>query len=151
MAILIILGVGLGMAYVAGMDSRDLTGGFKLFWFLCALSFGIQILGFLFSSIFKTESLYDLTGSLTFLSLTFIGLFVNNSPSYIQYMAAFMIVIWTSRLGAFLFFRILNSGGDSRFDEIKQSHLKFFVAWLGQGLWVIITASPLLVLLSKPV
>jgi steroid 5-alpha reductase family enzyme len=61
-----------------------------------------------------------------------------------------MIVIWTSRLGGFLFIRILNSGGDSRFNEIKKSGMKFFVTWLTQGLWVVITAAPLLVLISKP-
>ena len=120
-----------------------------MLWFLFALSFVIQIVAFIFAVMFNTESFYDLTGSLTFISLTIIGLFVNNTPSYQQYIAAIMIVIWTARLGAFLFVRILNSGGDSRFDEIKKSKLKFFLTWLTQGLWVVVTAAPLLVVISK--
>ena len=45
--------------------------------------------------------------------------------------------------------RHLKTGGDNRFEEIKKSNLRFFVAWMAQGLWVVITAAPLLVVLTK--
>lgn len=40
-----------------------------------------------------------------------------------------MILAWTWRLGSFLFFRTLTTGGDSRFDEAKRQPLKFFIYW----------------------
>lgn len=55
-----------------------------------------------------------------------------------------MVLVWTGRLGLFLFLRILKVKQDSRFVEIKKTKLRFFYAWLIQGLWVIITMSPLL-------
>jgi len=149
-AIIIVLGVATGLAYGIGMNSRLIWDNFHLLWFLFILSFAIQIIAFVFAIVFNTESFFDLIGSLTYISLALIGLFVNNGPSWEQYVAAGMIISWAARLGSFLFMRILKSGGDSRFEEIKQSAMKFFVTWLLQGLWVAITASALFVVISKP-
>jgi steroid 5-alpha reductase family enzyme len=44
-------------------------------------------------------------------------------------------------LGSFLFRRIHAAGSDPRFDEIKPSASRFFVAWTLQGLWVFLTLS----------
>lgn len=44
---------------------------------------------------------------------------------------------------------MLKHGSDNRFDKIKPNKLRFFNVWLVQGLWVIITMSPLLVLMTK--
>lgn len=51
-----------------------------------------------------------------------------------------MVLVWTGRLGTFLFSRILQVGEDSRFRIIKKHGLRFFMAWCLQGLWVTITA-----------
>lgn len=51
-----------------------------------------------------------------------------------------MVLVWTGRLGTFLFWRILQVGQDSRFKIIKKHSLRFFMAWCLQGLWVTITA-----------
>ena len=58
-----------------------------------------------------------------------------------------MIIIWSGRLGSFLFMRILKAGEDSRFAPIKKDKIRFFVVWLLQGMWCIIPSSPLLVIL----
>jgi steroid 5-alpha reductase family enzyme len=50
-----------------------------------------------------------------------------------------MIFIWAGRLGSFLFRRIHAAGGDQRFDHIKISSSRFFVAWTLQGAWVVMT------------
>ncbi|CAF3932747.1 unnamed protein product, partial [Rotaria sp. Silwood2] len=52
-------------------------------------------------------------------------------------------------LGAFLFYRILKAGKDSRFDRMRNSPSKLFTAWMLQGLWVIITLLPTLYLNRK--
>ena len=53
---------------------------------------------------------------------------------------AIMIFIWAGRLGSFLFRRIHAAGGDQRFDQIKISSSRFFVAWTLQGTWVVMTS-----------
>jgi steroid 5-alpha reductase family enzyme len=50
-----------------------------------------------------------------------------------------LVVIWASRLGLFLFRRILRAGKDARFDEIKPSFFRFLNFWTLQGLWVALT------------
>lgn len=51
-----------------------------------------------------------------------------------------MVLVWTGRLGTYLFSRILQVGEDSRFRIIKKHGLRFFMAWCLQALWVTITA-----------
>ena len=51
-----------------------------------------------------------------------------------------MILVWAGRLGSFLFRRIHAAGGDQRFDHIKISSSRFFVAWTLQGAWVVMTS-----------
>ena len=57
-----------------------------------------------------------------------------------QALIAAMVVIWAGRLGSFLFRRIHAVGGDQRFDHIKISSARFFVAWTLQGAWVVMTS-----------
>jgi len=90
---------------------------------------------------------FDLTGAITYISLTLVSIVTNASPSLHQYIAAGMIIIWSGRLGSFLFMRILKVGEDSRFEPIKKDKIRFFVVWLLQGMWCIIPSSPLLVIL----
>lgn len=52
--------------------------------------------------------------------------------------------IWAGRLGSFLFMRICKAGHDSRFVSIKKTKIRFFYAWIIQGLWVVVTIGPLL-------
>ena len=61
-------------------------------------------------------------------------------PSKAQWLIAIMIFLWAGRLGIFLFRRIHDSGGDQRFDHIKVSSSRFFVAWTLQGSWVVMTS-----------
>ena len=90
---------------------------------------------------------FDLTGAITYISLTLVSIVTNANPSLHQYIAAGMIIIWSGRLGSFLFMRILKVGEDSRFEPIKKDKIRFFVVWLLQGMWCIIPSSPLLVIL----
>jgi steroid 5-alpha reductase family enzyme len=104
----------------------------------------VQIIAFIPALLNNTEKYYDLTGSLTFLSITSIALLTNPSIALEQFIAGLMVIVWAGRLGSFLFLRILKAKEDSRFREIKKTKIRFFYAWLIQGLWVVITMSPLL-------
>ncbi len=60
-----------------------------------------------------------------------------------------MVVIWATRLGTFLFGRVLKQGKDDRFDEIKVSFTSFLLTWTLQGLWVTFTAAAALAAITS--
>jgi steroid 5-alpha reductase family enzyme len=58
------------------------------------------------------------------------------------------MMVWGLRLSAFLFFRVLKSGKDDRFDDIRQHFIKFLGFWTLQFLWVWLGSLPIVVLNS---
>ena len=62
---------------------------------------------------------------------------------------AAMVLIWTGRLGIFLYRRIQREGKDGRFDEIKVNPLRFLSSWTIQGLWVLLTAAAALAIITS--
>ena len=144
------LAIGLPMA-VATLASPPgvLVAGWPALTVLALIAFSIQWLAFVPARVFETERFYDLTGSLTYIALTVAALGVAESLSSEQALIAAMVVIWAGRLGSFLFRRIHAVGGDQRFDHIKISSARFFVAWTLQGAWVVMTScAALTVILS---
>lgn len=53
-------------------------------------------------------------------------------------------------MGSYLFQRVLKEGKDSRFDEIKKSPPKFFVAFFAQSMWVSLCIMPVLAINAAP-
>ena len=104
------------------------------------LAFLIQWVAYIPAYVFQTEKFYDLTGSLTYLSVTWYALilasdgFVNANVANIA--IVLLISLWALRLGSFLFMRIHKDGEDKRFRTIKPSATQFFMTWTLQGLWV---------------
>jgi steroid 5-alpha reductase family enzyme len=104
------------------------------------LAFVIQWIAFLPAYIFQTEKFYDLTGSLTYLSVIWYSL--TSSSNYFanlnvaNIIIVLLITLWAVRLGSFLFMRIHKDGEDKRFRTIKPSATQFFMTWTLQGLWV---------------
>lgn len=61
------------------------------------------------------------------------------------------MTIWAARLGTFLFSRITaDDGKDSRFDNIRESPLKFLGAFAAQATWVSLCLLPVLAINSIP-
>ena len=118
------------------------------------VSFGIQLVFYIISAPLKTEKLYDISGSLTYLACVLIALFVRQEPISLlsdrQIIAASFVVVWTLRLGIYLFKRVLREGKDARFDELKTQPLRFAVPWFLQAVWVFLTAFPVYILLGIP-
>jgi steroid 5-alpha reductase family enzyme len=104
------------------------------------LAFIIQWIAFLPAYIFQTEKFYDLTGSITYLSVIWYSL--TSSSNYFanlnvaNIIIVLLITLWAVRLGSFLFMRIHKDGEDKRFRTIKPSATQFFMTWTLQGLWV---------------
>ena len=137
--ILLAVGLPLGIATLANPTGLALEG-----WpAITALALGvfvIQWLAFIPARLFKTERFYDLTGSITYIAVTLAAISAATAPSGAQWLIAIMIFLWAGRLGSFLFRRIHAAGGDQRFDHIKVSSSRFFVAWTLQGAWVVMTS-----------
>lgn len=127
---------------LAGSQVSIQWKGLPMFALCVAVAFVIQWVAFIPAYVKQTERYYDLTGSLTYLSITAFILFVTFDQLDIRSMIlGAMVIIWAARLGTFLFIRISKDGSDNRFDQIKPNPLRFLAAWTVQGLWVTITAS----------
>ena len=134
-------------AYSLSGQSREVYS-VPIVYFLTAYSLLVQVVASIPAIIYSTEKYYDLTGSITFISITFIASLTNDHINMKQTVAGLMVLIWAGRLGSFLFLRINKTSIDSRFIEIKKTKIRFFYAWLIQGLWVIITMGPLLAVMT---
>ena len=104
------------------------------------LAFLIQWVAYIPAYVFQTEKFYDLTGSLTYLSVTWYALILASgdfaNANVANIVIVLLISLWALRLGSFLFMRIHKDGEDKRFRTIKPSATQFFMTWTLQGLWV---------------
>jgi steroid 5-alpha reductase family enzyme len=146
-AIVIALVVG-GLVAWAGSTGGDRWQGLPVFAICAFLAFAVNWLVFVPSAIARTEKFYDLTGGLTYLTVTLVAVSLSRELDVRAAIAAAGVVIWASRLATFLFMRISKEGKDSRFDEIKTNRLSFLMAWTLQGLWVLLTAGAALAVIT---
>ena len=137
-AIVVSVVVSVVVAAAGGSDGTSL-GGSPVFWWCAGLAFVINWAVFVPSYLRRTERFYDLTGTITYLSVTALAVVAGNGEPRSILLAA-MVAIWALRLGIFLFVRITADGSDGRFDELKQAPLPFLQTWTLQGLWVVLTA-----------
>lgn len=131
--------LGLVFAFL-GASGGESIGPIPSFTLLVVLAFAINIAVFVPSFAARTDHYYDLTGSITYLTVTSVALLTTDELDTRTLLAALMIYVWAGRLGTFLFKRVKQSDGDRRFDQIKQSAVRFLMAWMLQGLWVTLTA-----------
>ena len=137
----ILLAVGLPLAVTGLANPSGATiNGWPAAPTLALGVFLIQWLAFIPARLLQTERFYDLTGSATYIAVTLGAVVAGSEPTGAQVLIAIMIFIWAARLGSFLFRRIHAAGGDQRFDQIKISSSRFFVAWTLQGTWVVMTS-----------
>ena len=135
LAIPIVVLIAAGLAF-AGSQGGTLVNGFPLFALCVALAFIIQWVAFIPAFILQTEAFFDLTGSITYITLIVVSLLLNHTVDDRALLLSGLIVIWAVRLGYFLFMRIHAAGEDRRFREIKPSFPRFLLTWTIQGLWV---------------
>ncbi len=139
------VGVTLGASVAIAGSHRGVTvAGWPVFALCAALSFVINWLVFVPSFIRQTEHYFDLTGSLTYVTLVVTALVLGGATDARTLLLAALVVVWAGRLGSFLFARIRRDGRDGRFDEIKPSLPRFLLTWTLQAVWVLITLAPAL-------
>ncbi len=110
------------------------------FTFLLYLSVLIQIIFFIPSYIMKTEKIYDLVGSSTYIIVLFVAFISTENKSITDTILFIFVLLWALRLGTYLFRRIQRDNEDVRFEKAKKNFFWFLQYWIGQALWVSITS-----------
>lgn len=134
--ILILIGF---LVALAGSQNGSTIFGVPVFALSVGLAFLIQWLVFIPAYLLQTEKFFDLTGSLTYITVTIFAFFSSAGADGRAILLAVLVVIWAIRLGSFLFTRIRKAGKDDRFDELKPHFMRFLNVWTIQGLWVTLT------------
>ena len=146
-AIAIAVTIGAAISW-AGSDGGDRLGAIPVFALCGALAFAINWLAFIPAALKQTEHYYDLVGGITYISVIVMAVLLSGELDLRSALVAAMVLFWSLRLATFLFRRISKSGVDTRFDNIKNRPLRFFMAWTIQGLWVILTAAAALAIIT---
>lgn len=130
--------VGAAIAW-AGSQGSVAVRDVPVFAIAVLLAFLVQWLVFVPSYLRRTERLFDLTGSATYITVMTLAVAMSGSVDARTLILLVLVLVWAARLGIFLFRRVVRAGKDVRFDEIKQSFTSFFMTWTLQGLWVSLT------------
>lgn len=118
------------------------------------LALVINWVAFLPAAAAQSDKFYDTIGAVTYLSVTAFAIYAaigyHGDLDTRSIVVAGMVAIWCLRLGTFLYKRIHAAGGaDSRFEKIRVNPARFLVAWTLQGLWVILTASAAVAIITS--
>ena len=129
-------------------------GGLSLIMIVMFLSFFIHWVMFIPSYIFQTEKFYDLTGTITYITLLSLVIYIKQLVVHAvldwrSILIFSCIMIWTVRLGGFLFWRVLKDGQDKRFRTILPSFTQLFMTWTLSAAWVFIQSLAALVALTS--
>lgn len=144
-ATLVIIGLSQLFAFLGNGDEDPLIGGgISILQSTAALAVLVQIVVFIPCYIYQTEKYYDLTGAITYASCILYSFLSGRTviQSDRAIMVTVLVLLWCTRLGGFLFYRVLKVGKDERFDSIKPNFMLFLMTWCLQGLWVFLTAYP---------
>ena len=132
------------------VDQNSVSYGSLSLFLLCTIIiFILQWIVFIPSYLLSTEHFFDLTGSITFITVSILAFLMNDFKNLRQWIVLILILIWALRLGSFLFLRIRKAGEDSRFTTIKKDFSVFFLTWNLQGLWVLFTLFGALTILTS--
>ncbi len=140
LVLFIVAGLVMGLTWLIGLEGSHWRA--MPVTFVCAvLAFTINWAAALPAIAFRTETYFDLTGSLTYLSVVGVALWLAAPHGLRAQIVAAMVVVWAVRLGFMLFTRIRRAGEDKRFREIKANPVRFFGVWTLQGMWVTLTSA----------
>jgi steroid 5-alpha reductase family enzyme len=139
-AILVVILIGFGVA-MAGSQGGASVLGIPIFAFSVGLAFLFQWLAFIPAFILQSEKFFDLTGSLTYITVVVVAVLLSPVVDGRSILLLALVVVWALRLGTFLVMRIQKAGKDARFDDLKPSFFRFLSTWTIQGLWVTFTAA----------
>jgi len=112
------------------------------------VSLGINAIFFVAAASLKTDKVTDLSYGLTFLVIAVASLLRSGHFDAGRLLFAAIIILWSLRLVAYLFSRILRTGVDHRFDGIREKFLRFARFWLLQAITVWVVSLPVILYLG---
>ena len=117
--------------------------GIPVILFCAGVSFVVHWVVAIPSLVTSSEKYFDFTGMVATLLVVAAAMFAllssGQQASIYSTIVAIFVSIWTLRLGTFLYKRIVKSGEDKRFREIKKSLPRFLMTWTLSALWVFLT------------
>ena len=140
----------IGLINVAGQNIEIEIRGVNAFTFILLIAVLLQVIFFIPSYLLKTEKYYDLVGSLTYITTTSLAYFSVENKTMIDSIIYFYVMVWALRLGIYLFRRVRNDGKDVRFEKAKRHFFWFLQYWIGQALWVSLTACAAIIAILSP-
>ena len=143
--IITLLGTALALA---GGSGGLVRADVPVFGWCAGLAFGLNWLVYVPSALARTEHYYDLTGGLTYLSVTGLAVVLSQPLDLRSTLVVGMVSIWAIRLAGFLFVRVKRVGKDIRFDSVKTKPSTFLVWWTLQALWVLTTMAAALAIVT---
>ena len=140
----------IGLINVAGQNIEIEIRGVNAFTFILLIAVLLQVIFFFPSFLLKTEKYYDLVGSLTYITTISLAYFSVENKTMIDSIIYFYVMVWALRLGIYLFRRVRNDGKDVRFEKAKRHFFWFLQYWMGQALWVSLTACAAIIAILSP-
>jgi len=140
----------IGLINVAGQNIEIEIRGMNAFTFILIIAVLLQVIFFIPSFLLKTEKYYDLVGSLTYITTMSLAYFSVENKTMIDSIIYFYVMVWALRLGIYLFRRVRNDGKDVRFEKAKRHFFWFLQYWMGQALWVSLTACAAIIAILSP-
>lgn len=114
-------------------------------WYVLGFSVVFNMAMFLIAFRNKTDKLTDISYAATFIGLVMYNLVVASELTVYKWILAFMIMLWSVRIGMYLFIRINKTGKDRRFDGMRENFWRFAGFWLIQAItvWAVLVGSSL--------
>lgn len=147
---IVVVAIGALFAFAGSQGSSEFQG-IPIFAIGVAIAFLFQWIAYIPAYLKKTEKFYDITGTITYLTVILVSVLLSPSIDARSILLTSIIGIWAIRLGYFLFTRIHRAGEDKRFKEIKQSYSRFLMTWTLQGLWVTFSLAAALAAITSKV
>ena len=140
--------LGALMALIGSQNSIMLNG-YPLFAVCAAIGFLLHWIMFLPAYIYQTEHYFDLTGSISYLTVTIFAIINKPEQDFRAILLCLLIVFWAIRLGSFLLSRVKRDGKDNRFTIMKTKFWWFLMTWTIGGLWVLMTMAAALAAITS--
>ncbi|KAK3085598.1 hypothetical protein FSP39_005934 [Pinctada imbricata] len=112
---------------------------------ICAIvTIAMQFSFFLVACTCKFDKVTDFAGGTNFVVLAVLTFFLAETYNWRQIMVTVFIVLWGLRLSGYLLYRIIKIGEDNRFDDKRDSCVKFAGFWTFQAFWVFTVSLPVI-------
>ncbi|KAF8196667.1 DUF1295-domain-containing protein [Mycena galopus ATCC 62051] len=119
--------------------------------FTLLITTGYQLTGFFIAYTLQFDKITDFTGGSNFFILALVTLLCGHTFHTRNVITSILVMIWAVRIAGFLLFRVIKTGHDGRFDEIRKHFFKFLAFWIAQILWVWVVSLPIVILNSPAI